>query len=159
MSEIEEEVLRAAAIAPGKSYIASVCCESVLRLLCWHRSRNRPPFPCQPSRLLCFTCRCCENRFLPLASSYHLDRLYFATVTYLPKDCDNNVFFTVDSEFTYEKYECHASHCFAQSTDMLAVASFCAEYGPFNLAVTYRFCMRLKAMLEVTAFFYFSLCQ
>jgi len=28
--------------------------------------------------------------------------------------------------------------------------SFCADFGPFNLAMSYRFCMRLKAMLQVS---------
>eukprot|EP00730_Choanoeca_flexa_P012379 TRINITY_DN410_c0_g1_i1.p1 TRINITY_DN410_c0_g1~~TRINITY_DN410_c0_g1_i1.p1 ORF type:complete len:448 (+),score=79.25 TRINITY_DN410_c0_g1_i1:210-1553(+) len=65
---------------------------------------------------------------LAAAAEIAPDRLYFATVSYLPKDHDGQTFFTVDSEFIYE--------------------NFCADFGPLNLAMSYRFCMKLKAILE-----------
>ncbi|XP_026169576.1 dual specificity protein phosphatase CDC14AB-like [Mastacembelus armatus] len=64
----------------------------------------------------------------PGASEFIKDRLYFATLRVKPKNTANTHYFSTDEEFIYE--------------------SFCADFGPLNLAMLYRYCCKLNKKLK-----------
>ena len=57
------------------------------------------------------------------------DRLYFATFRSKPRQKQTMHFFCVDDEFVYE--------------------SFYADFGPLNLAMLFRYCMKVNKKLKV----------
>ncbi len=61
-----------------------------------------------------------------------LDRLYFATVFkgYVPKPNEDYHFFTIDNELVYQ--------------------NFYLDFGPLNLSMLYRYCMKLTEYLNVS---------
>ncbi|XP_030259415.1 dual specificity protein phosphatase CDC14AB-like [Sparus aurata] len=62
------------------------------------------------------------------ASEFIKDRLYFASLRVKPKNTANTHYFSTDEEFTYE--------------------SFYADFGPFSLAMLYRYCCKLNKKLK-----------
>ncbi|XP_073347630.1 dual specificity protein phosphatase CDC14AB-like [Pagrus major] len=62
------------------------------------------------------------------ASEFIKDRLYFASLRVKPKNTANTHYFSTDEEFIYE--------------------SFYADFGPFNLAMLYRYCCKLNKKLR-----------
>ena len=67
---------------------------------------------------------------LVCASEYIPDRLYFVTLrtAVKPKSTPNTHYFSIDDELTYE--------------------NFYSDFGPLNLSLLYRYCMKLRAKLD-----------
>lgn len=69
-----------------------------------------------------------ENDLLTNASEIIRDRFYFATLRSKPRSTVNTHYFTVDSDLVYE--------------------NFYADFGPLNLAMTYRYCCKVNKKLK-----------
>lgn len=95
------------------------------------RSSICTPRARRESRVLSYILRnhCCTaltSSSLPL---FFLDRLYFATLTSVPADTAEMIFFSIDTELHYEPFH--------------------RDFGPLNMAMLYRYVNRLTALLNV----------
>lgn len=75
-----------------------------------------------------------QQKLIPLFSflfCFISDRLYFVTLqTYAkPRSTENTHYFSIDEELVYE--------------------NFFADFGPYNLAMLYRYCQKLNKKLQV----------
>lgn len=64
-------------------------------------------------------------------TSYVADRLFFVTLqaNAKPRSTENTHYFSIDEELIYE--------------------NFFADFGPYNLAMLYRYCQKLNKKLQV----------
>ncbi|XP_068082597.1 dual specificity protein phosphatase CDC14C isoform X1 [Anabrus simplex] len=71
-----------------------------------------------------------SNEVLVCATEYVKDRLYFVTLrtTVKPKSTTNTHYFSIDDELVYE--------------------NFYADFGPLNLAMLYRYCVKLNKKMK-----------